>query len=123
MGVCRARRELDELVCNKCGIRWAYDEPTPETCENGREGVLARSPSLMQRSLDALDMADVIFAGQIGVKASTIRELCRTGDANVNWKQHMRVYERLHQMVDARIAALIAARSEISARLQKEKAL
>lgn len=31
--VCRARREVDEMVCHHCGIRWSSDEDKPSTAK------------------------------------------------------------------------------------------
>lgn len=30
---CLARRESDEMVCHKCGIRWSVDEDKPESAK------------------------------------------------------------------------------------------
>ena len=30
---CRARREVDEMVCHYCGIRWSYDEDKPDAAK------------------------------------------------------------------------------------------
>lgn len=114
MARCLARRELDELVCHKCGIRWDKDEPTPSSCQANVAGV--QTPvAPMQRLLDALDMADLFFAKEVGVPVSSIRMLCRIADKDLTpeHKAHP-AWKVGRALLTKRLAVLMAARDELN---------